>query len=224
MTIRTIQEIGGRLEQQDRFAITYGHGFTALVVCDGMGGHMDGARAADVGLDAFVKALLACPVAEDPRGAIVLALKEASLAVCLLGHGPSLVPGTTLAAVIVTEASSWIVSVGDSPILAWDGRRWEVSAKPHTAGQWLTLSLGGGSPVHRVLQEAVIGEVPTPEAWLVASDGLVPTVEASLGWGGSFSVPLIPDVGPSDTFLSDRYEASREAGSRDNATGILMVR
>ena len=47
--------LGNREENQDRVAIAIGDGPAFLVVVDGMGGHADGARAAEVAIRTMIE-------------------------------------------------------------------------------------------------------------------------------------------------------------------------
>lgn len=82
-----VSDVGHREDNQDRAAIVANEGAALLVAIDGMGGHADGARAAEIGrkvmLDAF--AAEAHPMF-DPLGFLHLSLGRAHHAVVEVGR------------------------------------------------------------------------------------------------------------------------------------------
>lgn len=111
--------LGGREENQDRVAVAVAEHAVLLVVVDGMGGHADGARAAEttirVLLDAF--AHVAQPVF-DPLGFLHLGLGKAHEEVVRLGLSLPLDkrPRATCAVCLVQHGSAYFAHVGDSRI------------------------------------------------------------------------------------------------------------
>jgi serine/threonine protein phosphatase PrpC len=111
--------LGGREENQDRVAAAVAEHVALLVVADGMGGHANGARAAEVTreivLDAFGHT--AQPLF-DPLGFLHLILGRAHEEVVKLGASLPLEqrPRATCALCLVQQGASWWAHVGDSRI------------------------------------------------------------------------------------------------------------
>jgi serine/threonine protein phosphatase PrpC len=111
--------IGAREDNQDRVAIAVSEHAALLVVIDGMGGHADGAKAADTALksmlDSFWQSSL--PIF-DPLGFVHLALGRAHDEVCRLGNGLTVDsrPRATTAVCLVQDGSAYWGHVGDSRI------------------------------------------------------------------------------------------------------------
>ncbi len=189
--------LGNREENQDRVAIAVGDGATMLVVADGMGGHSDGARAAERAVD--------CMLAEfwgathplfDPEGFLHLTIGRAHEAVAELGRGlPSDVrPRATCAVCIVQRSGAHWAHVGDSRVyllrdgavlyrtrdhshvelLLRTGRITERQAQEHPMRNYVECCIGGDP----TLPEMSLGGRRTllpGDVLLLCSDGL---------WGG----------------------------------------
>ena len=73
-----VSALGDRQDNQDRAAIVVSEEAALMLVFDGMGGHSDGAKAAETGLrvvqEAFVEAVQ--PIF-DPQGFLYMALSKA---------------------------------------------------------------------------------------------------------------------------------------------------
>lgn len=111
--------IGHREENQDRVAIAVADSAVLLVVLDGMGGHAQGARAAQTALASMLEAFwqTAHPVF-DPLGFLHLSLGRAHEEVVKLGVGLSLEtrPRATCAVCLVQDCAAYWAHVGDSRI------------------------------------------------------------------------------------------------------------
>lgn len=111
--------VGAREDNQDRVAIAVSERAALLVVIDGMGGHADGAKAADTALksmlDSFWQSSL--PLF-DPLGFVHLALGRAHDDVCRLGNGLSVDarPRATTAICLVQDGAAYWGHIGDSRI------------------------------------------------------------------------------------------------------------
>ena len=81
-----VSAVGDRTDNQDRAAVVVGEDAAIMLVFDGMGGHSDGARAAEVGMkvvqDLFTAAKL--PIF-DPQGFLYMALARAHDEVVKIG-------------------------------------------------------------------------------------------------------------------------------------------
>jgi serine/threonine protein phosphatase PrpC len=111
--------LGHREENQDRVAIAIGDDSVFLAVVDGMGGHADGARAAEAAIRTMVGEFWeASRPLFDPDGFLHLTVGRAHEAVVALGHGlpPEIRPRATCAVCIVQGSSAYWAHVGDSRI------------------------------------------------------------------------------------------------------------
>jgi serine/threonine protein phosphatase PrpC len=111
--------LGGREENQDRVAVAVAEHAALLVVVDGMGGHAEGARAAEVTLKTLLEAFWHTPQPLfDPLGFLHLTLGRAHEEVVRIGmHLPlEQRPRATCAVCLVQQGSAYWVHVGDSRI------------------------------------------------------------------------------------------------------------
>ena len=109
--------LGGREENQDRVATAVAERAALLVVVDGMGGHADGARAAQVTQRVIVDAFWHTPQPLfDPLGFLHLTLGRAHDEVVKLGAKLPLDqrPRATCAVCLVQQHASWWAHIGDS--------------------------------------------------------------------------------------------------------------
>lgn len=111
--------IGDREENQDRVQVLAGERAVLLVAIDGMGGHSDGAKAAQLATETIGSEFgrIAQPVF-DPIGFLHLALGRAHLSLVTLGAKLSLEarPRATCALCLVQDDSAYFAHVGDSRI------------------------------------------------------------------------------------------------------------
>jgi PPM family protein phosphatase len=111
--------LGNRQENQDRVSVITDDKSLLLAAVDGMGGHSDGARAAEVTLEVLERAFFEAPrPVFDPQGFLTLALARAHDAVVELGDGQLLdeKPRATCAVCLVQESGAYWAHVGDSRI------------------------------------------------------------------------------------------------------------
>jgi serine/threonine protein phosphatase PrpC len=111
--------IGHREENQDRVAIAAAEQAVLLVVIDGMGGHADGARAAETALATMLEAFWQTPhPIFDPMTFLHLALGKAHEEVVKLGASLSAEarPRATCAVCLVQDSAAYWAHVGDSRV------------------------------------------------------------------------------------------------------------
>ncbi len=111
--------IGHREENQDRVAVAEAEQAALLLVVDGMGGHAEGARAAETALSTLLEAFwqTSHPIF-DPLGFLHLSLGRAHEEVVRLGAALSVEarPRATCAVCLVQESAAYWAHVGDSRI------------------------------------------------------------------------------------------------------------
>jgi serine/threonine protein phosphatase PrpC len=186
--------LGNREENQDRVAIAIGDGAALLAVVDGMGGHADGARAAEVAIRAMVGEFWdASRPLFDPEGFLHLTIGRAHDAVVGLGRGlpQEIRPRATCAVCIVQGTSAYWAHVGDSRIyqlrgghvlartrdhshvelLLRAGRITERQAQDHPMRNYVECCIGG-DPVLPEMSLSGRNVLQTGDIVLLCSDGL----------------------------------------------------
>jgi len=111
--------IGHRDENQDRVAVAAAEHAVLLVVIDGMGGHAEGARAAETALSTLLELFWQTPhPIFDPLGFLHLSLGRAHEEVVKLGVGLGVEarPRATCAVCLVQEGAAYWAHVGDSRV------------------------------------------------------------------------------------------------------------
>ena len=114
-----VSALGDREDNQDRAAIVVAEDAAIMLVFDGMGGHENGAQAAEIGLrivqDEFMEADL--PLF-DPQGFLYMAMAHAHDEVVNIGAelAVDFRPRATCAVCLIQENGCWWGHIGDSRI------------------------------------------------------------------------------------------------------------
>ena len=189
-----VSAVGDRTDNQDRAAVVVSEDSALMLVFDGMGGHSDGAVAAEVGLkvvqDTFAATQL--PIF-DPQGFLYTALARAHDEVVKLGEDQAVDfrPRATCAVCLVQENGSWWAHVGDSriyqmrngklvsrsrdhshvEILIQEGAITEEEALDHPMRNFVECCIGGDAPVPDM---SITRKMPLEDGdvLLACSDGL----------------------------------------------------
>lgn len=232
--------IGAREENQDRLASTVNPEAALVATFDGMGGHADGARAAEIGRGTMLARFAAAPQPLlDPMaflhtglGAAHAAIVQAGLAIPL-----ELRPRATGAVCVVQDDTAWWAHVGDSRIyhlrdgevlrrtrdhshvelLVQEGLISSQQAQSHPMRNFVETCLGGDP----MLPEMLIGRslrVQAGDILLVCTDGF---------WGPladeDIAGSLTPDVPLRATLQALTEFAVRRGGpGADNATAAAL--
>jgi serine/threonine protein phosphatase PrpC len=235
-----ISLIGDRSENQDRVAVVRRRNGVFLVVVDGMGGHADGRRAAEVATDSLAETFANAPkTIEDPADFLTRAVLRAHEAVVEIGDGLLLEekPRATCAACLVVEDHAWWAHVGDArvyllrggevlqrtrdhshvEVLLRDGVITEDEIPGHPMRHYVESCLGGESAMPE-LGETSVTVLEPGDVLLACSDGLwsgVPDEEIAASVAGS------PGLDQWLGQLSDRA-VSVNAPYSDNTTAAAV--
>ncbi|NJD31806.1 MAG: serine/threonine-protein phosphatase [Gammaproteobacteria bacterium] len=233
--------LGNREENQDRVAIAIGDGSAFLAVVDGMGGHADGARAAEVAIRAMVGEFWeASRPLFDPEGFLHLTIGRAHEAVVELGRGlpQEIRPRATCAACILQGTSAYWAHVGDSRVYLLRHGHVVARTRDHShvelllrAGR-ITERQAQDHPMRNYVECCIGGDPVLPEMTLSGRNALQPgdvVVLCSDGlWAGATdehiaSLSLAQDRGLRDALasLGDRALAAT-APFADNTTAAAV--
>jgi serine/threonine protein phosphatase PrpC len=189
-----ISLIGDRAENQDRVAVVRRQNGVFLVVVDGMGGHADGRRAAEVASESLADTFANAPKTIDtPSDFLTDAVLRAHAAVVEIGDGLQIEekPRATCAACLVLNDRAWWAHVGDArvyllrdgavlqrtrdhshvEVLLRDGVITEDEVVGHPMRHYVESCLGGESAMPELGAADVITLQPD-DVLLVCSDGL----------------------------------------------------
>ena len=185
--------VGNREENQDRVAIAGDRDALLLAVVDGMGGHADGAQAAEIALRTMVGEFWeASRPLFDPEGFLHLTMGRAHEAVVALGQGlpPDIRPRATCAVGLIQGSSAWWAHIGDSRVylirggavidrtrdhshvelLLRAGRITETQAAAHPMRNYVECCIGG-DPVLPEMSLSGRRALQSGDILLLCSDG-----------------------------------------------------
>lgn len=236
-----VSALGDRSDNQDRAAVVVSEDAALMLVFDGMGGHSDGARAAETGLqvvqDLFMAATL--PVF-DPLGFLYMALSRAHDAVVNLGNDIAVDfrPRATCAICLVQEGGAFWAHIGDSRIylvrdggvltrsrdhshvevLIQEGAITEEEALDHPMRNFVECCIGGDAPVPDMSITGKKALLPG-DVLLACSDGL---------WSGLTDSDMSQIGAPGEENLAGNLKQlsmqalSANAPYSDNTTGTAL--
>lgn len=236
-----VSVLGDRQDNQDRAAVIVSEHAAIMLVFDGMGGHADGAIAAEVGMrtvqELFTSASL--PLL-DPQGFLYMALSQAHDEVVKLGqeHEVDLRPRATCAVCLVQETGSWWAHIGDSRIyllrnggvvtrsrdhshveaLIQEGAITEEEALLHPMRNFVECCIGGDMPVPDM---SVTRKMPLNDGdvLLACTDGL---------WSGMNNSEIAAISRCTSTSLAENLKSlsmkalAMNAPYSDNTTGTAL--
>jgi len=236
-----VSAIGDRQDNQDRAAVVVADDAVLMLVFDGMGGHSDGARAAETGLkvvqDMFTSMDL--PVL-DPQGFLYTALATAHDAVVQLGADVAIDfrPRATCAICLAQDGGSFWAHIGDSRIyhlrhgqmlersrdhshvevLIQEGAISEDEALDHPMRNFVECCIGGDAPVPE-MSITRCKPLQSGDVILACSDGL---------WSGVTDQEIAAIVTRPDEPLAENLKAvslkalKTNAPYSDNTTGTAL--
>lgn len=236
-----VSALGNRQDNQDRAAVVAAEDAAMMLVFDGMGGHSDGARAAETGLktvqDIFMATRL--PVF-DPQGFLYAALARAHDEVVRLGADLAVDfrPRATCAVCLIQENGSFWAHIGDSRIYQIRGGRVLARSRDHSHVEVLiqegaiTEEEALDHPMRNFVECCIGGDIPVPDmtitrklplrrddVLLACTDGL---------WSGLSDAEIAAMAVHPEQSLADNLKAlsvralSTNAPYSDNTTGTLL--
>ena len=189
-----VSALGDRQDNQDRAAVVVSDEAAMMLVFDGMGGHSDGAIAAETGLKVVQEMFVdADQPIFDPKGFLYMALSRAHDKVVAIGANLNVDfrPRATCALCLVQEGFTFWAHIGDSriylvrdekvvnrsrdhshvEILIQEGAITEEEAQDHPMRNFVECCIGGDASVPDMTITA--GQALRPgDVLLACSDGL----------------------------------------------------
>ena len=236
-----VSALGDRQDNQDRAAVVVSEEAALMLVFDGMGGHSDGAKAAETGLKVVQGLFMEAkqPIF-DPQGFLYMALSKAHDEVVRLGAEVAVDfrPRATCAICLVQEGGAFWAHIGDSRIyqvrdgevlirsrdhshvevLIQEGAISEEEAQDHPMRNFVECCIGGDSPVPD-MSITNRKQLYSGDVLLACSDGL---------WSGLGDADMAEIGAPGDDNLVDNLKAlsmkalNVNSPYSDNTTGTAI--
>ena len=236
-----VSALGDRQDNQDRAAVVVADDAAMLLVFDGMGGHSDGARAAETALrivqDRFMATRL--PVL-DPQGFLYGALAHAHDEVVALGRDVAVDfrPRATCAICLIQEGGSFWAHIGDSRIYQVRGEHVLTRSRDHSHVEVLiqegaiTEEEALDHPMRNFVECCLGGDAPVPDMSITAKKPLRPgdvLLACSDGlWSGLSDDDMAEIASPGDNNLAENLKAlsikalNANSPYSDNTTGTAL--
>lgn len=198
MIVKVAQWIGTRIKQEDAYVVKHFREGVLAVVCDGMGGHHDGALASSMVAESYLRSFERhddLPMPQRMR----TALDDANDAVREAFEQRGVYGGTTIVAAFAGSGVLRWVSVGDTALYLWRRGRLIRLNQDHSFRDVYRKYIGAGMTAQEalrrghVLRSAVTGEpldlvdapaIPYPllpgDRIILASDGVEDILEPEL--------------------------------------------
>jgi len=236
-----VSAVGDREDNQDRAAIVVAEDAAIMLVFDGMGGHENGAQAAEIGLRIVQDEFMASDLPLfDPQGFLYTAMARAHDEVVKIGSDLAVDfrPRATCAVCLIQESGSWWGHIGDSRIyhmrqgkllkrsrdhshvevLIQEGAITEEEALDHPMRNFVECCIGGDAPVPDM---SITRKMPLEpgDVLLACSDGL---------WSGTNDDEMADMATSPENSLAENLKAlsvkalTTNAPYSDNTTGTAL--
>jgi len=236
-----VSALGDRQDNQDRAAVVVADEAAIMLVFDGMGGHSDGARAAETGLkvvqDMFMSSTL--PIF-DPQGFLYAALARAHDEVVALGRDLAVDfrPRATCAVCLVQEGGAYWAHIGDSRIYQVRDERVLVRSRDHSHVEVLiqegaiTEEEAQDHPMRNFVECCIGGDAPVPDMSITHKQMLQPgdvLLACTDGlWSGLSDEDVSGIAEPGENNIGDNLKAlsikalNVNSPYSDNTTGAAL--
>ncbi len=236
-----VSALGDRQDNQDRAAVVVADDAVIMMVFDGMGGHTDGARAAETALQIVQDSFMAASLPMfDPQGFLYSVLAHAHDEVVGLGGDLAVDfrPRATCAICLIQEGGTFWAHIGDSRIylvrdgsvltrsrdhshvevLIQEGAITEEEALDHPMRNFVECCIGGDASVPDMSISGKKALLPG-DVLLACSDGL---------WSGLSDAEMADIALPGENSLADNLKAlstkalNVNSPYSDNTTGTAV--
>ena len=162
-------DVGGRKEQQDRVEILWSDAACLVVLADGMGGHIDGALAAQTAIDSAREAFDAS--VQGSTAALLKDIVETAHARINGMTQDGLYPSSTCVLLHLTPSKATWTHLGDSRLYRFKNGRFVDRTRDHTYPEGgMCACLGAGWKLPRI--EVCSADISEGDGFLLCSDGL----------------------------------------------------
>lgn len=178
-----VSAVGDRQDNQDRAAVVVADEAALMLVFDGMGGHSDGARAAETGLKVVQNMFMASTLPVfDPQGFLYMALARAHDEVVDLGRDLAVDfrPRATCAVCLIQEGGAFWAHIGDSRIYQIRGGHVLARSRDHSHVEVLiqegaiTEAEAQDHPMRNFVECCIGGDAPVPDMSITHKQALEP--------------------------------------------------
>ena len=236
-----VSALGDRQDNQDRAAVVVADDAAIMMVFDGMGGHTDGARAAETAMQIVQDSFMAASLPMfDPQGFLYSVLAHAHDEVVGLGRDLAVDfrPRATCAICLIQEGGTFWAHIGDSRIylvrdgsvltrsrdhshvevLIQEGAITEEEALDHPMRNFVVCCIGGDASVPDMSISGKKALLPG-DVLLACSDGL---------WSGLSDAEMADIALPGENNLADNLKAlstkalNVNSPYSDNTTGTAV--
>ncbi len=236
-----VSALGDRSDNQDRAAIVVAEDAALMLVFDGMGGHSDGALAAETGLNIIQEMFMESTLPMfDPQGFIYTALARAHDEVVKLGADLTVDsrPRATCAICLIQERGSYWGHVGDSRIYQMRDGEVLLRSRDHSHVEVLiqegaiTEDEALDHPMRNFVECCIGGDAAVPDMSITAKRALSPgdvLLACSDGlWSGVSDEELATMATRTSDSLAENLKALSVRALRvnapysDNTTGTAL--
>ena len=236
-----VSALGDRTDNQDRAAVIVADKAAIMLVFDGMGGHSDGAQAAEIGLKVIQEMFTSSKMPLfDPQGFLYMAMARAHDEVVKIGGDLAVDfrPRATCAICLVQEGGSWWGHIGDSRIYLLRNGRMVTRSRDHSHVEVLiqegaiTEEEALDHPMRNFVECCIGGDAPVPDMSITRKKPLIPgdvLLACSDGLWSGMTDDHIADMAmrPTNTLTENLKELSMKALAinapySDNTTGTVL--
>lgn len=236
-----VSAVGDRQDNQDRAAVVVAENAVLMLVFDGMGGHSDGARAAETGLKVVQDLFMSTDLPLfDPQGFLYTALAKAHEEVVRLGADLAVDfrPRATCAICLIQDGGSFWAHVGDSRIYQLRDGRLIARSRDHSHVEVLiqegaiTEEEALDHPMRNFVECCIGGDAPVPDMTITRRRPLLPgdvLLACSDGlWSGATDNEIAEMATQPDEPLGEILKAislkalTTNAPYSDNTTGTAL--